>query len=91
VNLAQHGLIEVPELSKKDIEDRSKADSFAKTLTLLQLAWFLVATVGRASQHLQISTLEIFTLGNIECAIIAFFGWWNKPKDVMVSDAYSAR
>ncbi|KAF2502225.1 hypothetical protein BU16DRAFT_2253 [Lophium mytilinum] len=82
MDLAQAGLVEVPEFSRGDRADWSKADSFAKTITLLQLTWFLATTIGRASQHLPISTLEIFTLTNIGCTVIASLSWWDKPKDI---------
>lgn len=62
--------------------DRSKAASIAKGLTCLQILWFLIAIVGRASERPHISTLEVLTLTNIGCATVAYTLWWNKPKDV---------
>jgi hypothetical protein len=69
-------------VTRQEIEDRSKADSLAKAIVLLQIVWFTVQCIGRAAQGLAITELEIITLAytSINGAMCLF--WWSKPLDV---------
>ena len=80
--LAKCGLL--PEVSLEDIEDRSKIDHLAKTLVLLQAAWFLFQVFGRVAQHLPLTLLEINTLAHVACALLVYMLWWNKPAMIYV-------
>lgn len=80
--LEQSLLPSLPNLPLRDIEDKSKSDTFLKAWTCAQIAWFLIQLVARASQHLPITSLEIFTLAVVCCSFITYVGWWNKPQDV---------
>jgi hypothetical protein len=69
-------------LSKRRILDKSKTDAVTKVITILQTLWFATQVIGRASQHLPISTLEIFTVSIVISSFLSFILWWHKPKDV---------
>ena len=61
--LAQRGVI--PDVSREDIEDKSKADALAKTLVLLQAAWMLLQVIGRLLAHLPVTLLEVNTVAHV--------------------------
>ena len=53
-----------------------------RCIVLLQIIWFSLNCLGRAVQHLAITTLELTTLGFIICTLGTFFFWAHKPMDV---------
>jgi hypothetical protein len=73
-----------PALTDQDIDARSKADWIVKTIAIAQILWFVANTIGRAIQHLAVTTLELFTLGILVCAIFIYIACWEKPFDVQV-------
>ena len=75
--------LEYPDVEKRTIEDRDKADGFARAITLTQIVWFLVQSLGRTVQHLDLSTIELSTLAFIFCTLNTFFFWRHKPLDVV--------
>ena len=80
----QNGIIPgPPELSKADLEDRSKGDIFVKGAAILQLTWLVIQMISRASEGLAISLLEIMTLAYAVCSIVTYSLLWHKPQDVM--------
>lgn len=80
--LLRRGDIGLPKISKKDVEDKSKADGFTKALACLQVGWLVLSSIGRISQQLPVTTLELFALGDVLCAFFTYWAWWQKPKDV---------
>ncbi|KAF4629849.1 hypothetical protein G7Y89_g8298 [Cudoniella acicularis] len=84
VKILQSGIATFPQLSTRDIQDRSKADGFAKGFALLQCGWLVVNIFGRVADRLPVSPLELMTLAYVFCALIIYGFWWNKPKDIMV-------
>ena len=46
------GKIEFPTVTREEIEDRSKADGFLKTIALVQTLWFVAQCLARRAQHL---------------------------------------
>ena len=72
----------VPDLSRAQIEDKSKASNFAKTLVCLQASWFCIQCLSRFGQRLPISLLEINTFAHALCTLIIYLMWWNKPQDI---------
>ena len=70
-----------PDVAEKTIWDKNKADGFARAVTITQIGWFCIQCIGRAIQHLQISTLELTTLTYILCTLCTFFFWNHKPLD----------
>lgn len=80
VELARAGIL--PEISERDIEDRSKADMMTKALTCIQALWFFVSGIGRISQHLPVTLLEIHVMIHVFCAFAMYILWFNKPYNV---------
>jgi hypothetical protein len=69
-------------LDKNIIGDKNKGDGMVRFLTACQILWFSVNCIGRAMQHLAITTLELTTLGFILCTLGTSFCWAHKPMDV---------
>lgn len=80
--LVRKGYIPYPSITEKEVWDKSKQDGFQKTLTLLQTAWFVVQCLGRAIQHLPVTTLELTTFSFVFCTFASYYQWSNKPLDV---------
>jgi hypothetical protein len=84
LKLFQEEKLPWPTLSDAEINDRSKADWIVKSLAILQSLWFTTQLIGRWAQGLAVTTLELFTLGIVICAIITYSLSWEKPFDVQV-------
>ena len=76
------GKIEFPTLTVEEIEDRSKADGFSKTIALGQTLWFVAQCIARRAQHLDLTLVELLTLSLAVLNGVIYFLWWNKPMDV---------
>ncbi|KAI9808941.1 MAG: hypothetical protein M1827_007115 [Pycnora praestabilis] len=72
----------LPDIDKGDIEDKSKADSIAKTLVCIQAGWMMLQIAGRIATKLPVTLLEVNTLGHILCAFVIYVLWWHKPREV---------
>ena len=80
--LVTRGYTSFPSTTKKEIWDKSKQDGFQKALTLLQTGWFVLQCLGRAIQHLPVTTLELTTFGFVFCTFASYYQWSDKPLDV---------
>ncbi|KAK0475643.1 hypothetical protein EDD18DRAFT_1115916 [Armillaria luteobubalina] len=69
-------------ISPETIEDISKGDAFSKTISILQLSWFIVQCVARPIQHLPITLLEMTALAFAGLSIITYSLWLYKPLNV---------
>ncbi|KAI9718373.1 MAG: hypothetical protein M1812_004094 [Candelaria pacifica] len=78
--LAKAGLL--PRISTEVIEDKSKADAIAKLVVCVQASWFLVQSIARVIQGMQLTLLEIHTLTHIGCAFFMYLVWFHKPYSV---------
>jgi len=67
------------------IEDKNKGDAIARLIAVFQILWFTLNILGRAIQHLAITTLELTTLSFICCSLGTWFFWSPKPKDVGIA------
>ncbi|KAK4150807.1 squalene epoxidase-domain-containing protein [Chaetomidium leptoderma] len=74
--------INMPEITRDNIWDRSKADHFAKCVAFLQAGWTLFQIVARRSQELTITPLEIFTAAFIIPSLATAWFWASKPQNV---------
>jgi hypothetical protein len=72
----------VPDLRREDIEERSKADIFAKLFVLSQITWFGLQVIGRLASKITVTPLEIHTVIHVGCTILIYLIWWRKPYDV---------
>ena len=66
----------------EDIADKSKSDSVAKCITLLQVLWFAVQLIGRAVERLPTTTLELLIMGFVVCTTVTYISRWHKPKNI---------
>lgn len=82
VQAVKRGIIDLPVLESKEIEDKSKADWVSKSVACVQIGWLLTQVIGRTAQHISVTPLEMFTLGIVVCATTTYGFWWQKPFDV---------
>ncbi|MCJ1276939.1 hypothetical protein MMC21_004747 [Puttea exsequens] len=82
VYLIKNDCIDYPEIKEKAIWDKNKADSFARFISCVQIAWFAIQAFGRCATHLALSTFELSTLAFIFCTLNTYFFLWHKPLDV---------
>jgi hypothetical protein len=68
--LAEHDLSLIPDISKKEIEDKSKANGLAKAIVCVQAFWFCIQCLARLSQGLPITLLELNTFIHALCALL---------------------
>ena len=80
--LLSAGKIEFPTVTMEEIEDRSKADGFSKTIAFGQTLWFVTQCIARRSQDLDLTLVELLTLSLAVLNVLMYFLWWNKPLDV---------
>ncbi|KAK3357859.1 hypothetical protein B0T25DRAFT_173146 [Lasiosphaeria hispida] len=73
----------IPRIRAEEIEDKSKADGFAKFLVCAQIVWFYLHAITRVTQRLSLSLLELNTLAHAACTLFAYTRWWDKPRDVL--------
>ena len=83
--LAKAGRVDWPNITKEEIEDRSKSDYFAKGIVILQTTWFIVQFFARAHFKLTITELEVATLAFSTLIGVTYYLWWDKPLDVHCS------
>ena len=88
--LQQKTVIALPHVTIEDIRDRSKADGLTKGLTCAQAAWFLVQSIGRWSQGLPFTTLEVCAISLVLCTFLTYFFWWQKPLDLDTATTLTA-
>ena len=75
--LAEIGLL--PCFSKQDVQDRSRADALAKSISCLQATWFFIQGLARVSAGLPLTLLELHTMTHIICALAMYAVWFSKP------------
>lgn len=78
--LAECGYL--PNISEEEILDKSKTDFLGRLISLLQAIWMLAQVLGRVAANLPVTLLEVNTLAHVLCALIIFFLWWKKPKQI---------
>jgi hypothetical protein len=77
VTLAQHGVF--CDIERSTIQDKSKANSLAKGLVVLQVSWMVVQCIGRKTSELRLTLLEIHTFVHAICAAMMYALWFKKP------------
>ena len=71
-----------PDITKDQIEDRSKGDVFSKGFAVVQTTWFIIQIIARGAYGLAITELELATVAFAFLNGILYFLWWDKPLDV---------
>ena len=74
--------IKFPTVTVEEIEDRSKADGFSKTIALGQTLWFVAQCLARRAQHFDLTLVELLTLSLAVLNGVMYFLWWHKSLDV---------
>lgn len=80
--LVENCYIDFPDITEKEILDKSKGDKFTKTIACLQTFWFITQCVARIIQRLPVSPLELQTCSIILCTVTTYFLWLYKPLSV---------
>ena len=80
--LARKGDIDFPDITEREIHDRSKGDALSKGLVLIQTSWFILQCIARRIERLPITELELVTLAFAALNFITYTLWWNKPLNV---------
>ena len=80
--LVKEGYLKYPEVDRKTLQDKDKAEAFVRIITIIQICWFLLNCIGRAAQHLAITTFELTTIAFIVCSLATSYFWLRKPMDV---------
>ena len=73
----------LPDIERQFLDDKSKSDGLSKLIACLQAVWLIVQVVGGLILGLQITLLEINTLGHVFCALVIYILWWHKPRMVL--------
>jgi len=79
VFLVQKGYIDVPSITKKEIDDKSKGDLVSKGITIAQTGWFIMQCLARRIRRLPVAELELVTLAFAVTNTMTYLFWWNKP------------
>lgn len=80
--LVENHYMDSPEIAAEEIWDKSKTDTLARVLTLLQACWLVIQMLGRAILHLSTSTLELSAGAIVLCTLGTFVCWLHKPNNV---------
>jgi hypothetical protein len=80
--LVKEGYLKCPDIDKKTVQDKDKAEAFVRIITIIQICWFLLSCIGRAAQELTITTFELTTIAFIVCSLATSYFWLQKPMDV---------
>lgn len=80
--LLEHEPDLLPDITKAQIQDKSKADGLKKFLICVQASWFCASCITRLANALPISLLELNAMGHAACALCIYAMWWEKPLDV---------
>ena len=55
----------LPDISKAEITDKSKANNVAKALVIIQASWMLLQVIGRLLATLPVTLLEVNTIAHV--------------------------
>ena len=79
-----------PKLTDEEIQDKSKADFFVKSLALIQTLWFVGVTIHRIQSRVLYATeAEIVTMTFSFLSFFTYLFWWNKPHAVKLPIPFS--
>lgn len=81
---AKMGLITLPNVTERHIQDKSKSNSLVTTLALVQIAQLVAALGSRYAEGISVSQLEAVALAYAVCAVFTYALQWSCPKDVGV-------
>lgn len=70
------------ELSRADIQDKSKANGLLKISAMVPLIWFTARVITKRCLQQKISKLELSSSTYIACCVMAYGFSWSKPQGV---------
>jgi hypothetical protein len=76
------GIVNLPNITKKELDDRSKSDALVKFLAILQVLWLVIQLAARKYYGLVSTPFEVGTVALSASAVILYIIEWHKPKDV---------
>ncbi|EPE32599.1 hypothetical protein GLAREA_07733 [Glarea lozoyensis ATCC 20868] len=79
----------LPDVSVREIEDKSKGDAFVKGTTVLQVLWLIIQVIVRGARDMPVSQLEISVIAFTACALLTYSFSWSKPQNVTVANLAS--
>ena len=71
--------------------DKSEQDRLSKVIASLQIAYIIIQCIGRATQNLAITTLELNKLDIVVCSLCTAYAWQHKQFDVLTPIPSKAR
>ena len=77
-------MVEWPNITKKEIDDRSKGDFLSKGIAVLQTTWFIAQCIVRGVFNMSLTQLELATLAFSALNIALSILWMNKPLGVAI-------
>ena len=80
--LVVNNFVEYPKISRREVWDKSKQDTFTKVVTAFQVGYLIIQCIGRAAQGLAITTLELNAVAIVVCSLMTSYAWLHKPADV---------
>lgn len=78
----QAGIFHCSDFRDQDIDDRAKADPFAKGFAILQSTWLLCNIIARWAANLPVSPIELSTVAYVVCGVLVYAAHWHKPKNM---------
>lgn len=75
-------LPKLPYISKEELDDKSKSNSFVKAIAIFQIIWATIQIIVRTVRKIAISQLELAVIAFATCAVIIYLLYWSKPKSV---------
>lgn len=74
--------IDIPRITERTINDKSKGDYLSKAFAVLQTTWFIAQCGARWAGKLPLAELEVVTLAFAVLNAITYALWLNKPQNV---------
>jgi hypothetical protein len=69
-------------ITKEEIDDKSKRDLVLKVFLIGQMGWFVLQCIVHRVEHLPLTELELVMLGFASLNFVIYLIWWKKPIDV---------
>ncbi|KAK3983878.1 hypothetical protein QBC44DRAFT_390445 [Cladorrhinum sp. PSN332] len=70
--------------TEDDIKDKSKSDTFAKAIAVLQILQLVLSLIVRHFRGLPFAQLEMLTVALAVCGVATWVAFWYKPRSVSV-------
>ncbi|KAK3318837.1 hypothetical protein B0H66DRAFT_517213 [Apodospora peruviana] len=77
--LVEHGHLDFPNVSLKDIKDMNSVDSLSKAIVVWQVMWFTVTEIDRIAHGYPLTTLELTALSFSLMMVATSASWYFKP------------